>query len=200
MNDENSLREIMEDMLRIAAEKKDIIPISILKTEISADDEIFARGIEELENKGLSYLENNELVLTRKGREKAAKILARHEIIEKYFYEILEEPVSHNVAHALEHFVADKTIKRMKEFLAMKERGNPATDFPIGRDILIVAVQSTDKKIVEKIISLGLAPGNKIRVEEKIPNAIIFNIGGRKVALANEIAESILAVVENEGY
>jgi Mn-dependent DtxR family transcriptional regulator len=200
MNDEDFLKEIMEDMLRIAAEKKDVIPISILKTKISVDDGIFARGVEELENKGLSYVENNELVLTGKGREKAAKILARYEIIEKYFHEILEEPVSHNVAHALEHFVAEKTIKRMKDFLAMKERGKPTTDFPLGRDILIVGIQSTDKNILEKIISLGLAPGNKIRVEEKIPNAVIFNVGGRKVALANEIAESILAVVENEGY
>jgi Mn-dependent DtxR family transcriptional regulator len=199
--DENHIREITEDVLRIAAEKgRDVISLPMLKEDISAADELFVAAIDELENKGLIYIEDHEIILTKKGREKAGKILARHEIIERYFHDILKEPMPHNVAHALEHFVADKTIRRMREFLTMKEEGKPATDFPLEREFLIIAVEITDKRILEKIISLGLTPGSKVKIEEKIPNAVIFNIGGRKVALANEIAKNIFAVTEGESY
>ncbi len=198
---ENHIREITEDVLRIAAEKgKGVISLPMLKEDISAADELFIAAIDELKSKGLIHINNHEVMLTSKGREKAGKILARHKIIEKYFHDILKEPMPHNVAHALEHFVAGKTIKRMKEFLTMKERGKPAPDFPLEREFLIIAVEITDKRILEKIISLGLTPGSKVKIEEKIPNAVIFNIGGRKVALANEIAKNIFAVTEDESY
>lgn len=197
----NLIREIMEDVLRIAAEKgRDVISIPMLQADISTADELFIEAIDELEKQGLVRIENHKVMLTRKGREKAGEILARHEIIEKYFHEILEDPMPHSAAHALEHFVADKTIRRMRELLAMKDRGKPAPDFPLGRKILIIAVEIIDKRILEKIISLGLTPGSKVTVEEKIPNAVIFNIGGRKVALANEIAKNILAIMEDEEY
>ena len=145
---ENLIREIMEDVLRIAVEKgKDVISFTMLKEGISAADELFIEAIDELEKEGLVRIENHKAMLTRKGREKAGKILARHEIIEKYFHEILGEPMPHNAAHALEHFVADKTIRRMRELLTMKERGKPAPDFPLGRKILIIAVEIIDKRI-----------------------------------------------------
>lgn len=198
---DNQLKEIMEDILRLAAEKEgDLIPFSLLKSETSASDELFVEAIDRLERKGLASIERDEFILTKIGREKAEKILEKHAIIEKYFKEIFEEPMRHDVAHALEHFVADKTISRMRELLMMNERGKPAPEFPIGREVLIVAIQSTDKNILEKIISLGLAPGGKVKIEERIPSAVIFNIEGRKVALANELAEKILAVIEDEEY
>jgi len=198
---ENLIREITEDVLRIAAETgKDVISLPVLKEDISVADELFIAAIDELENKGLIHIENHEVILTRKGSEKAGKILARHKIIEKYFHEILKEPMPHHVAHALEHFVADETIRKMREFLTMKKRGKPAPDFPLEREVLIIAVEILDKRILEKIISLGLTPGSRVKIEEKNPNTVIFNIGGRKVALANEIAKNIFAVTEDEAY
>lgn len=198
---EDHIREITEDLLRIIAEKKkDVVSLSMLKKDISADHELFIAALDELKNKGLIDTGNQEVVLTEKGREKAGEILARHEIIEKYFHEILKEPLSHNMAHALEHFIADKTVRRMREFLNMREKGRPAPDFPLEREFLIIAVDITDKRILEKIVSLGLTPGSRGKIEGKISNALIFNIGGRKVALANEIAKNIFAVMEDEAH
>jgi Mn-dependent DtxR family transcriptional regulator len=198
---EDHIREITEDLLRIIAEKKqDAVSLSMLKEDISADSELFTAAIGELKEEGLIRIENHEVTITKTGREKAEKILARHEIIEKYFHEILKEPMSHNMAHALEHFIADKTVRRMREFLNMREKGKPAPDFPLEREFLIIAVDITDKRILEKIIGLGLTPGSRGKIEGKIPNALIFNIGGRKVALANEIAKKIVAVVEDESH
>jgi len=198
---DKDLKETTEDILRITAEKgRDVVSVPILKEDISLPDEIFIKAINELEREGLVRIENHETVLTRKGKEKARKILDRHEAIEKYFSEILRDPQPHNAAHALEHFVADETIRRMEDFLTVKGRGRPVPDFPPGKEILIIAVEITDRKVLGKIVSLGLTPGSKVRIEEKIPDAFIFNIGGRKVAIADEIAKKIFAVIEDEAY
>jgi len=38
---------------------------------------------------------------------------------------------------------------------------------------------------------MGILPGEKIRVMNKIPDGIVVNVGGKKFALGDEIAKSI---------
>ncbi len=198
--DRDPIEEIMEDILRIAVEKKkEVIFIPMLKEDITVNEELLTKAIYELEKDGLVYISNNKAILTEKGREKASKILARHEIIEKYFHEILEEPMPHHAAHALEHFISSETIRNMRKFLTVKEKGKSLLDFSPKKKILIIATEISDKTIFERIIGLGLTPGSRLMVEEENPDAIILNMEGRKIALAKEIAKDILAIEEDEG-
>ncbi|MBW2330296.1 MAG: FeoA domain-containing protein [Deltaproteobacteria bacterium] len=198
---ENLIREIMEDALRMAVETgKDCVSVNMLKKDITATEELLIEAVDRLKKEGLVRIKNHETILTKKGREKAAKILARHEIIEKYFHDILKEPMCHNVAHTLEHFVSSETTRRMKELLNLKQKGKSAVDFPPGTNILIIAVEIPDKRIFGRLIGLGLAPGSRLKIEEEVPDAIIFNIRGRRIALAKEIAKNLVAVREDAKY
>jgi Fe2+ transport system protein FeoA/predicted transcriptional regulator len=198
---EKLITEIMEDALRIAAEEgRDHIPIDILKRDTAATEDFLARAVVRLEKEGLVRRRNHKVILTRKGREKAQKILERHEIIEQYFHHILGEPKSHKVAHSLEHFVSSETTRRMEELLDLKQRGKSIMDFDPGTNILIVAVQIPDRRTFERLIGLGLTPGSKAKIGEEIQDAVILDIRGRKIALAKEIAKSLIAVRENEKY
>ncbi|MBW1677478.1 MAG: ferrous iron transport protein A [Deltaproteobacteria bacterium] len=66
--------------------------------------------------------------------------------------------------------------------------------------MLIIAVEIPDKRIFGRLIGLGLAPGSRLKIEEEVPDAIIFNIRGRRIALAKEIAKNLVAVRQDAKY
>ena len=70
-----------------------------------------------------------------------------------------------------------------------KGRGLPLTEYKRKRGLLTDI--DLDPQLFERIISMGIFPGEKIEIVGELPNGVIINIKNKKIFLAKEIAETI---------
>ena len=55
----------------------------------------------------------------------------------------------------------------------------------------LIADITLDAQLFERIISMGIFPGEKIKVIARLPNGVVLKIGNKKIFLAWEIAKNI---------
>lgn len=76
-------------------------------------------ALKKLSEKGLvEYEKYDRILLTDRGREIAEKTYAKHQLLTKFFVEILGIPpdVAEQDACQFEHYVHEITVRRMREF------------------------------------------------------------------------------------
>ena len=192
MTKESSVLKIIKgDILRILGERKGKVLLDIIKEEIKASYSYISEAIEELEKEDLIQSQQGFLQLTEKGKEKAEEILRKHLVVENYFKRTKNEEEAHEVAHVLEHYISEEVIKNIKELSTFKGKGILLTASGVYRELLIVDITIPDKKLFERMASMGIFLGEKIKIINKIPNGIIVEIKNKKFALDKDIAKEI---------
>lgn len=192
------LKIVKEDILRIIGEEnEEKISIESIKSEINASDPFISKAVEELERESLIKHHNSFISLTKKGEEDAKDILKRHLVIEDYFKETKNKKDAHKIAHILEHYVSKEVINNVKKLSTFKGEGVPLREFEINREGVITDIVFSDYGVFERIVSMGIFPGEKIMLTNKIKNGVVVKVKNKKFALDKDIAKEI-KVVGNE--
>ena len=76
----------------------------------------------------------------------------------------------------------------------MKESGVPLTKFKLNGNGLVTDIMLKDDKLLERIISMGICPGGRIKLINKVSNVLILETKNKKIALDKEIAKGIMVL------
>ena len=199
MNTPDILRIVKEDILRILGEGEgNSVSLISLKSEIKVSEPFLRKAVEGLEKECLIQSKEELIVLTKTGQEDAKEIVRNHVFIENYFKETRSEAEAHKAAHILEHYISQEVIDNIKKLATFKKEGIPVTKFDLNEEGIITNITFSNFTLFERIISMGIFPGEKIRITNIIPGSVIVGIGSKKFALGGEIAKGIEALGSEE--
>jgi len=191
------LKIVKEDILRILGEEKARISLESIRSEINVSDIFISKAVKELEKENLIRFNNNFISLTKEGEENAKNIVKKHLVIENYFKETKNERDAHKAAHILEHYVSKEVIDNIKKLSTFKHKSIPLTEFEIDKEGMITDIVFSDYGVFERIVSMGIFPGEKIKITNRISNNIIVNVENKKIALNRDMARGIKVYGEN---
>ena len=192
MNKESdSLKKVKEDILRIIGERKRNVQIESMLGEIKDFPSVVYQAIKELENEGLIKSQQGFLKLTGKKKEKVDDILRKHLALEDYFKETKTKKEAHEMAHILEHHISQEVLNNLRSLSTHKKQSFPLTNLNPGEQGIISDFTFSDYGLFERIISMGIFLGEKIRMIKEIPDNIIINIKDKEFVLDKNIAKEI---------
>ena len=165
--------------------------MEILKEEIKVSLSFIYEAIEELEREGLIQSQRIFFTLTEEGEEKARDILKKHLVFEDYFKKTRTENEAHKIAHILEHYVSEEVLNNIKKLSTFKEEGIYLTKLKLRKKGLITNIVISDNGLFERVVSMGIVPGEEVMITSEVPNAIIIKIKNKKFALDKDIARKI---------
>jgi len=190
MADSDILKIVKEDILRILAEEKRV-SLDSIKTKVKVPSFFISKALKELERKKLIETEGNFIKLTEIGQKESEDILKKHLVLEEYFKKTLDERVAHRKAHVLEHYVSEEVIRNIKKLHTFEERGIPLTEFKLHTEGLITDINILDDGLFERIVSMGIFPGEEIKIVNEIPNSIVIEVKNKKFVLDKDIVKEI---------
>lgn len=185
------LRIVKEDILRILSERKGKVSLDIIKEEIKVSYSFISEAIKELEKERLIKSQRIFFTLTEEGEEKARDILKKHLVFEDYFKKTRTENEAHKIAHILEHYVSEEVLNNIKKLSTFKEEGICLTKLKLRKKGLITNIMISDNGLFERVVSMGIVPGEKVMITSEMSNAIIIKIKNKKFALDKDIARKI---------
>ena len=191
------LKIVKEDILRILGEEKTRISLESIRSEVNVSDIFISEAVKELEKENLIRFNNNFILLTKEGEENAKNIVKKHLVIENYFKETKNEREAHKAAHILEHYVSKEVIDNIKKLSTFKHKSIPLTEFEIDKEGMITDIVFSDYGVFERIVSMGIFLGEKIKITNRISNNIIVNVENKKIALNRDMARGIKVYGEN---
>ena len=198
MKESDTLRIVKEDILRILAEKTGkSSPLGFIKSGVRVSNSFISEAIRGLEEEGLIQVKEDFIALTEKGQASATSILEKHLNFEQYLGKTRSGGEAHEVAHILEHYVSQEVIDNIKRLSTFKKEGIPLTKFEFNKEGIITNITFSDSTLFERIVSMGIVPGERIKIANRIGHTVIANVN-KKFALDEDIARGI-EVLEYEG-
>lgn len=157
----------------------------------------------------IQYEPYKDISLTKKGRDLGKRIVKRHRIVEKFLEMIgLQRHRIHDEACRLEHAVSDYVEKAIDKTIGYPERSptgmqiprdekiKPVIDLKSGEKGVVVEIKG-GKGIIQRLLDMGLTPGNEIRVTKSLPSGPIeVLVRGSRLAISRGIAMKILVEVK----
>lgn len=189
------LKIVKEDILEVVGRKNKRIPLKLMKLEVTVSRLFVDRAIKELEKENLikisSEKKNQEkyIQLTKEGKIRAKIVIKKHSVLEKYFKRGRSKKEAIKATNILEHYISTEVIDTIKKLSTFKKEGVPLTKFR-QKEGLVADINLTIG-LFERLVSMGIYPGEKIRIINKIPNGIVVEITNKKFALDNSIAKEI---------
>ncbi|MBN2571809.1 MAG: FeoA domain-containing protein [Ignavibacteriales bacterium] len=197
INESYILRIVREDILRILAEVRRGIPLDSIKKEVKISSFFISKVLKELDREKLIETKENLIKLTKIGQEKSKNILRKHLVLENYFKRSLNKKAAHRKAHILEHYISEEVTKNIDKLYTLKEIGIPLTKCRLQKNSLIADIITPDYKLFERIVSMGIYPGEKIDIVSITPSYIVIKIKNKKFVLSKSISK-ILKVLKYE--
>ena len=186
---------IEEDILRmLAQEKSKESSLNTIRSEIKFSSLEITRAIDELNNKGLIKQKGSILELTETGQEIARNLFEKHFILKNYFLKTRNKKEAYKTAHILEHYVSDEVIKTINKLSINKGKGLPLTKLELSQESIVADIVIHDIKLFERLVSIGIVPGNKVILKNIIPNGVIIKVKNKIFALDKNIAKKILVI------
>ncbi len=206
------MRKKVEDVIR------DLwIAINEDKREVRTS-EIDVSILKELERQGFIEVHGDKLKLTDKGEELGRKIIRLHRLTERLLFDILgmEEEIYEKAACSLEHVVTEELEEAICTLLGhpkicphgkpippgrccvnheklVKRIVYPLNELYPGDEGKLSYIYSRSPELVNRLMSLGLIPGRRIKVLKKFPSYIV-QVGNTQIALDEEIAKNIYVI------
>jgi len=191
IKESNVLKRVKEDILRILGERKEKVSLKSMKAEINVSLTFMSEAIKTLEEEGLISVEKEFIRLTKNGLAEAKDIVKKHLVLENYFKETRSEREADQVAELLEHYVSEEVIYNIEKLFTLKKEGVPLTEFGFNKEGLITDMITSDSKLFERMVSIGILPGEVIEVTNKIFSGVVVKINNKKIVLDKTIAKEI---------
>lgn len=149
--------------------------------------------LKRLLNTELILSKNHSYFLTYVGKEIAKEIFKKHIEIEEFIKGRTKSCNAHEMAHILEHNLTKEAIRRIIKISKLKDKGICLNNFKFQSG-MIVDVTLEDCAIWTKLISLGIFPGQRIRVLSRGPTNYLIEVKHSKLAIDRILAEGILLI------
>lgn len=180
-----------EDILRILGERKVKVSLESIESEIKVSHSLLSKTIKNLEEENLIQVEKGLIRLTKNGREESKVIVKKHQVLENYFKEKRSEREAHQAAHHIEHYISEEVLNNIKKINTLNKEGIPLVKFGLKKEGLITDIMFSDYKLFERLVSMGILPGEKIEITNKIPTGVIVKTNNKKIVLDKIIAKEI---------
>ena len=202
--------EILE-ALWVAVEEEGASSLDPETFGIPADDPAYA----ELSRQALIELRQGMVHFRPEGREEGRMTIRRHRLAERLmmdvlnirgedgdhkacqFEHLLNEGVDAKVCAMLNHPVTcphGKPIPPGECCAEARAKGDlgivPLTEFKSGQEGEIAYIQTEDNKKMQKLMAMGVLPGNKITLVQAFPS-YIFRVGYSEFAIDTNLAREI---------
>jgi len=197
MNDElEILRIIKEDILRILAENNNKASEEFIDNYIKVSKYFMEKAFNELKKDNLITNSGQFIELTANGIRDSKLILEKHLFLKKYFKGLKDKKEADEISHIIEHYISEKVIENLKKLSTFKNKGSPLTTS--GNEECFITDIITNDEFFERFVSMGILPGEKIKITNYLPNGLIFKIKNKKIFLAKEIANKIKVIAYEE--
>lgn len=154
-------------------------------------DQLFQDSIYALQTKNLIQLENGIIILSENGILEAKEIFSRHLMIEECLLRDYDSLEAHRAAHILEHNISKEVLSNMKRISQLENKGMTLPElFNFGEGI-IISIKLDNPQLFERMIAMGICPGQKIIVLAKIIGGFVVKLGNTQIALDNSICQKI---------
>jgi len=195
LNKESDISKVIkEDILRILGERKMKVSLETIKPEIKVTNSLLSKAIKSLEEENMIQVENGVIRTTKKGQEESKSLLKKHRDLENYFKEKRSEQEAYQVANIIEHYISKEALNKIKKFFPINKEGISLLKFGLKREGLITDIEGSDYKLFERLVSMGILPGEIIEIRHKIPTGIIVKTNNKIIFLAKTIAKKIKVV------
>jgi Mn-dependent DtxR family transcriptional regulator len=192
------LKIVKEDILRVLGEERyKKTSLERIKPKVKVSSQVLRKAIEALEKEGLILLQGRFISLTKRGQPSAKNIVKKHLVLENYFKKTRSERQAHKAAHVLEHYVSNEAMNNIKKLSTLKEKDIPLVEIELRKEALITNISFRSSKLFERVISMGIFPGERIKITNKIANGVVVKVKNKKFALEKNIARGI-RVLEHE--
>jgi len=192
------LKIVKEDTLRLLGEMKKRVSLKYLRMKMKVSPSFMSKAIESLEKEGTISVEKGFVELTKTGQDEAKDIIEKHLVLENYFKATRSEREAHRAAHLLEHYVSGQVIDNIKRMSTLKKEGVPLTQLGLNREGLITDILFSDYKLFERMISMGILPGEVLEVTHTIPSGVVVKTSNKKIVLDKTIAKDIKVLAHEE--
>src|SRR3954469_11601536 len=132
--------------------------------------------------------EDKSLVFTEDGRERAARIVHRHRLVERFLTDVLGVPWDdvHEEAERLEHAMLPTLEERMRAAIgdartgphgrpfveAVRERGAPLADVEDGAEVVVLRLENEAEDLLHYLMDVGIHPGLEGVLAESGPDEV----------------------------
>ena len=165
------------------------VPTSALAERLDVSPASVSGMLKRLHEQGLvSHKRYQGVKLTRRGAREAVEMIRHHRLLELYLAKVVGMPWDkvHAEADALEHVISEDLESRLDELLGYPTEdphGHPIPtasldldegDHPSLGDVepgeyVVRSVEDRDAELLRHLDGLGLRPGARVLVEERIP-------------------------------
>lgn len=216
MNDTEWLEEALEKLWKIIEE--DSLPLKGHDNNLDRHLEV---PLERLVEEGLLERSEAGVCFTTAGKKEAALAVRRHRLSERLFHDIIEvdqtdmEEAACQVEHIVKKGIEEEICRllghpvtcphgksippgdccRMDRVIAEKTV-IPLTSLKPGEQGSIAYIKVSDSKKLQKLMAMGVLPGNDIVLEGNFPS-FVFSVGLSRYAVDADMAEAI--IVKKEG-
>ncbi len=202
--------EILE-FLWIQAEEEGQSFTDVEKISVPADDPAY----EELRTLALIEIRDGRIYLRPEGKEEGRKIIRRYRLAERLmmdvfnirgeqakekacqFEHLLNEGVDTKICAMLNHPETCPHGRRIPPgecCIEARRSGDlgivPLTELKPGDEGEIAYIQTEDDKKMQKLMAMGVLPGNRIRLSQAFPS-YIFRVGYSEFAIDTNMAREI---------
>ncbi len=204
-----SIEEYLEAIYRLIEKKEKITTTNISKL-LKVSPPSVTEMLQRLDKEGyLKYESYGDISLTKRGRDIGKTVVRRHRIIEGFLERLgLQMHRIHDEACRLEHAISDDVEKAIDKDIGYPEKSptgmqiprakkiKPVIDLKSGEKGVVVEIKG-GKGIVQRLLDMGLTPGNEIRVTKSLPSGPIeILVRGSRLAIGRGIAMKILVEVK----
>jgi DtxR family Mn-dependent transcriptional regulator len=151
--------------------------------------------------------EDKSLSFTRDGRERAAAVVRRHRLIERFLTDVFEIPWDqvHEEAERLEYWMSPVVEERMLKaigdaktcphghpiFEGDREQGVPLADVEEGAAIRVLRFENEAEDLLHYLKDSGLHPGLEGEVAESGDDEVTVTADGRSCTVTRSVAETV---------
>jgi DtxR family Mn-dependent transcriptional regulator len=151
--------------------------------------------------------EDKSLVFTGEGRDRAARIVRRHRLVERFLTDILGVPWDevHEEAERLEHAMSPTLEKRMLAAIGdattcphghpfvegVRERGAPLADVEQGADVVVLRFENEAEDLLHYLMDIGIHPGLEGTLAESTPDDVTIDADGNRLTVTRSVAETV---------
>jgi DtxR family Mn-dependent transcriptional regulator len=150
---------------------------------------------------------DRSLEFTEEGRERAAKIVRRHRLVERFLTDVLGVPWDevHEEAERLEHAMSDTLEQRMLSAIGdaktcphghpfvegARERGAPLADVEEGARVVVLRLENEAEDLLHYLMDAGIRPGLEGTLASSTPDEVTIDSNDRSYTVTRSVAETV---------
>ena len=150
---------------------------------------------------------DKSLVFTDEGRERAARIVRRHRLVERFLTDVLGVPWDevHEEAERLEHAMSPTLEERMRAAIGdattcphghpfvegVREPGVPLADVEEGANVVVLRFENEAEDLLHYLMENGLRPGLEGTLAETDEDEVTIQGPDGRHTLTRSVAETV---------